>query len=288
MQENIVINIEDLTAIEKRIPAEDFINAKYDVFSDVPLTDILIILSTPRSGSTFFSDLIRKNNICIPHEYFQTCHYIPLMGRRWGCIDENGFLNREKYISCLIKYRTSPKGWLGLNLHGEHLETFAKIEMLLPDVNFHFVHIERRNKLLQAISFYVASQTGKWSSYFDALGDAEYTFDGIKRKLHAIHHQNVLIQAYLNARNHSVTTLCYEDLIASPETSLKGILPAALCDTIDVESNLQQQSSIQNKEWFDQFSNEYYETLGQGYSVPAMKKLARKVAAFYKQLKRGE
>ena len=46
-----------MTDIKQRIPKQDFVNALYDIDYGVETTDVLIILSTPRSGSTLFCEL---------------------------------------------------------------------------------------------------------------------------------------------------------------------------------------------------------------------------------------
>lgn len=261
---DVLINESNLDKIKSRIPVEDFIDSKYDYVDKSELTDVLIIFSTPRSGSTFLCDLIYKNSICIPHEYFQFYDYLPLLAERWDCI-EKGIINKNKFINSLIQSRTAPSGWLGLNLHGEHLLTFSKFEGLFPNVNFHYVHVIREDSLSQAVSYEIALQTGKWSSNFSSHSEANYNFSAIKQKLERIHQQNDLIKSYIKLNRLNCTTVYYEDLVNEPKAILKNLLPAYIYKDLVVESNLKRQSSSMNEEWILQFSKENFETNGSGY-----------------------
>lgn len=256
---DILINENILNKIKSRVPVEDFIDSKYDYLDRFELTDVLVIFSTPRSGSTFLCDLIYKNSICTPHEYFQYYDYIPLLAERWECI-ERGRLNKSKFLKALIDNRTAPSGWMGINLHGEHLSTFSKFEALFPEVNFHYIHVIREDSLSQAVSYEIALQTGKWSSNFASQSDAKYNFLGIKQKLERIHHQNDLIKSYIKLKNIPCKTVYYEKLILEPQVILKDLLPISLYRNLVIESNLKRQSSTINEEWILNFSKENFET----------------------------
>lgn len=253
---NIAIDQNKLAEFARLIPREDFINEQFDLNSGKELTDILFILSTPRSGSTLFSELIYKNSICIPHEYFQTAQYLPLLASRWGCIDAQK-LNKTLYMEKLIQHRTSAKGWLGINLHGKHLNTFTKLLTLLPDARKHYVHIMRQDEISQAVSYEIATQTKKWSSHFDEFKTAKYSYEGICKKLESIQKQNLLIKTFLNTQGIQSNTVYYEELAANPKKILEKVLPCQLLKSIVVETNLTKQSSSKNNEWVNRFSAQY-------------------------------
>ena len=265
MQNNIDIEKFNLNEIKERIPDQDYINSSFDYSASTPVTDILIIFSTPRSGSTLLCDLLYKNNICIPHEYFQIDDYLPLLAERWSCIDNNK-VNAALLVERLIKKRTSAKGWLGINLHGEHLSLFSSFKSLFPEANYHYVHITRQNNFSQAISYEMAIQTGKWSSHFKTDITPEYSFKGIKNKLARLSHQNNLISTYIIKNNLKCEAVSYENLVKAPKEQLKQILPQSLLDDISTESNLKKQSSSLNEEWLNTFCEEYFNTDGNGYT----------------------
>ena len=250
---------------KNNIPNQDFIDEQFDSQTGVELTDVMVILSTPRSGSTFLSDLIFKNEICLPHEYFQPFEYLPILAKRWNCI-KNGKLDKKKYLDNLIKFRTSEKGWLGINLHGEHLQEFSQYRKLLPDVNYHYVYVFRENCILQAISYEMAMQTRKWSSHFDSTDQPFYNFHGIKRRLNILNHQNNLIMAFLSTNNIEFKSITFEKMISNPEPVLKGIVPKNFHNILNIETELKKQSSNLNKDWSKIFSKEYFKALSMRFS----------------------
>jgi len=263
---DIHIDTSDLSELIAKIPVEDFIDIQFDYDYDVSTNDVLIIFSTPRSGSTLLSDLINKNNICLTHEYFQPYQYLPILASRWGCI-RDGKLDKAAFLGNLFRYRTYPGGWLGVNLHGEHLKIFSKFEKGFADVRKHFIHIIRRDLISQAVSYEIAIQTGKWSSYFDSQADANYNFTGIKTRLESIQSQNAIISAFIKSRNISCTILYYEDLVENPKDTIQSIIPDVKTDSLLLmESGLKRQASSRSKEWIERFSLEYFETNGDGYN----------------------
>lgn len=258
MPDNAVIEVDaaSIANIAAAIPQEDLVDAQYDVDCGAATTDLLLILSTQRSGSTLLADLLRQSNVCLPHEYFQPYHYLPLLADRWGCI-ENGLLNKQAYLDSLFRFRTFPNGWLGINLHGVHLETFARFGDFAGDLNMHYVHLQRRDLISQAVSYEIASQTGQWSSFFKGSGEARYNFRSVKKRLRFIEEQNATIHAYLAERGEPCHTIYYEDLIGKPETMLKTIAGADI-EVPPLRSDaLKKQAGKMNQDWIERFSARY-------------------------------
>jgi LPS sulfotransferase NodH len=257
-EQPIAISAEKLARVRGAIPANDFIDAQYDADRDVVTTDVLVILSTPRSGSTLLCELLRLNDVCLPHEYFQPGQYLPLLADRGGCVDGEE-LNAAKYVAALRRYRTFANGWLGINLHGSHLELFDRLGDHLKGTRIHYLHLVRRDVLAQAVSYHIASQTGQWSSEFSARHSPEYDFSKIENRLQRIQGQNLLIASYLAARELPAPTIYYEDLARDPAGMLRqvpGVPPGrALC----TQPTLQRQAGTRSSEWRQRFAREYYE-----------------------------
>lgn len=252
-----VIHIEpsESVKIKEKIPSEDLINSQFDKDYGVSVTDVLVIFSTPRSGSTVFCDLIRQNKGCIPHEYFQSQQYIPILAERWNCI-EASCLKKDDFIRSLCKYRTYQNGFLGINLHGLHLNNFLKLENIFKTVRWHYIHMMRSDVIGQAVSFAIASQTGQWSSHYKKQKEAGYDFMQILSKLDHINKYNALIKAFLTSRNVPWQTVYYEDFCADPETVLSN-LPCFKEDiSLKVESSLSKQVSPEKEKWVHQFAHE--------------------------------
>jgi len=219
---------------------------------------VLIVLSTPRSGSTLLCDFLRINEACLPHEYFQPHQYMQILADRWGCVTE-GVLDPVRYINALRKFRTYANGWLGINLHGSHLEIFLPMKSYLPDVRFHFIHVKRKDEIAQAVSYYIASETGQWSSHFRADSQPLYDFHGIELALEKIQRQNSNIDSYLSRQSSSYMTVYYEDLVANPVDFLKR-LPCIKTEQIETSGDsLKKQSSGLSLKWIDKFTRDLKE-----------------------------
>ena len=260
----ISFDLAALPEMRRRIPPGDFADERYDVDRGVATTDALVVLSTPRSGSTLLCELLRVNDACLAHEYFQPGQYMPILADRWGCL-RGARLDEAAYVASLCRYRTYPGGCLGINLHGSHLRFFSQMEPHLRDVRVQYLHIVRRNSIAQAVSYHVASQTLQWSSEFQRTATPTYSFAEILERLQRIEAQNALIQAFLIARGLDCLTVYYEDLVAETEATLRRIPALASVAPLRTESTLQRQAGEQSREWARRFAEEL---LARGIPVP--------------------
>lgn len=204
------------------IPDSDFVSEQYDCDTYTPTKSCLIILSTPRCGSTLLCNLLYANELCIAHEYFQEFQYLPILARRWDCYKGTTF-KMEKYVDALRRYRTSKNGWLGINLHGHHLGTYIQGEPYLEDIPTYYIYIYRRDEIAQAVSYYLAASTGQWSSDFEPQRQASYDYRAIRKKLERIYRGKAAMRAFINTREISYTAIAYEDLRDNPGSELLRI-----------------------------------------------------------------
>lgn len=262
--ERIRFDLAALPQSKGRIPAADFVGPQYDIVHGSATTDVLIILSTPRSGSTLLCELLRLNEVCLAHEYFQPGQYMPILAERWGCL-RGDTLDEASYVANLRQFRTYRNGWLGVNLHGSHLRYFVRMEQHLKDAHFHYVHLVRRNVIAQAVSYDVASQTRQWSSEFAAAASPEYSFEGIAKKLRRVQSQNALILAFMLGRGVEWRTLCYEDLVDSPATILRGLPCLSQEQPARAVPTLRRQAGGLNADWMARFAEEFVEAEAQEY-----------------------
>jgi trehalose 2-sulfotransferase len=244
-----------VTAAQKKIPSRDLSAAQYDSPGGVATSDVLVLLSTPRSGSTLLCELLRLNHGCVAHEYFQPFQYMQILAQRWGCITA-GTLDAAAYARALARHRTLPNGWLGINVHGTHLKYFAGAQEHFPGVRFHYVRLVRRDQIAQAVSYEIAQQSQQWSSEFEARSHAQYSYSGIARKLRAIQHQDVLIQSYLQARGVQFRTITYEEMVADLEGTLRSFACIPEDRELDLESSLRCQSDEESIRWKHRFATD--------------------------------
>lgn len=267
------IDTENLLEIKKKIPEDDFVDVQYDYKANVKTTNILIILSTQRSGSTFLCELIKQSNFCLPHEYFQPFEYLKILSERWGCLIDNE-LNIPRFIEQLKKNRTYDNGWLGINLHGSHLEIFKKMEKELAEINVTYIHLVRNNQVAQAVSYYVASEGGQWSSNFKKKNNPNYSYQLILEKLLWIQEQNRMIKRYLSKKKYQ--TISYEDFVLNPHEYISKITGSSSEKPLKVNTNLKKQKNKINETFIFKFKIDYKKS----YVKNIIKKLFRDV--FYK------
>lgn len=251
----VMLNRWRVSAAARRIPAADFIDAQFDSVEDVPPTDVLVLLSTPRSGSTMLCDLLRLNDGPVTHEYFAPFQNMPILAHRWNCVRGTD-LDEAAYVRSLSRFRTSEAGWLGLNLQGSHLRYFAKMEAHFGAVRFHYVHLVRRDEIAQAVSFDIAMQTGQWSSEFAARSSAKYSFPRVLRRLRAIQNQNALIESFLLFRNAPYQRVTYEDFQADKEQGMRGFPCVPSERPLSLAPTLRRQADDRSAIWKKRFTED--------------------------------
>ncbi len=246
--------------IEKfNLPLEDFSNEKYDTESGEELEQVFLLLSTPRSGSTAVCDYLFKSAGFITHEYFQKYQHMPYLASRWGAVS-NGKLDAKAYFQSLLKFRVRKDAILGVNLHGGHIGIFSYFEKYficdyLPKT---VLVLRRRNKIEQAVSYFLASKTERWSTYFDAKGSIpKYSFMGIKSKLLSIMSQETMMDSYLAEKPFLYQTIFYEDLIKRPEYLQPELSEKIKIDAIDIsQSRTSKQADSVNQNYVERFEKE--------------------------------
>lgn len=241
--------------MNKNIPKSDFVDEQFDRYNEKPPENILIILSTQRSGSTYFCEILHNNNLCTAHEYFQPYEYMPILADRWG-VPQGDIFNYKEYVRNLARHRTSINGWLGINLHARHIYLYENAAQHLPEANQYFVHIERKDKIAQAISYEIASQTKKWSSNYEGNNLVpNYNFDSIDKHLFRITEGHILIRSFIYDQNVPCAEIYYEDLVRQPNEIISKLgLPHL--EQIDTKSNLKRQSSSINAEFYEKFARD--------------------------------
>lgn len=208
----------------RELPAEDFASAGFDMEADCHKGPrrIVLFLSSQRSGSTLLCQVLRSAGICNAHEYFQTSHYMPVLASRWNAIEQGG-VRFEAYWQALWRYRCASSGILGINLHADHLPVFEEF-LVAARVGVAAVYIMARGDIVgQAISYEIASQTGRWSSSFAGSPiQPKYSFGGIRRKIEKILLANSANREFANKFGNPRWIL-YEQLIENVDKTVSSI-----------------------------------------------------------------
>lgn len=197
---------------KRSYPEGDFISEKYDSEELEDLKRVIILVSTPRSGSTFVCDQLYSVTRAIGHEYFQPHGYLQFLAKRWGCFLEGG-IDKNKFIHCLIRKR-SKSGVLIINLHASHLDVFKHFVSYFPEVEVRCIHLIRGDILSQAVSFYIASSTGEWSYVYKKTNKnkLKYSYEEIKKKADKIAKDNLYATCFLKKIDLNYKIAVYENL----------------------------------------------------------------------------
>ncbi len=242
------------------IPKGDFCDAAFDSREVTQPTTLIVILSTPRSGSTFASDLIRRTGVCVPHEYFQSHQYRPALAARWGVDKEDN----AAYVQALIKHRTGPTGMLGVNVHAGHLPDWRGAKPYWPATvtEFRYARIGRKDRVSQAVSYYVAKMNGVWSSAFGEGEEVSYDFDEIRKAHVRLDQMEQRLNRFLRVASISCEKFFYEDVVKDPFPMLDhfGISEAPTRDW----SMVKKQSSTWKKELVQRYREQVAQQDSQG------------------------
>ena len=235
---------------EKRsIPEADFVSARFDRDAGALPSRMIVILSTPRSGSTYLCQLLHNAGLCTAHEYLQREQYLPLLAERWGCL-EGGRVQPDRYISALERHRTSDRGVLGINLHGSHLQRFVAALPHCSAGDVKYVWLQRRDKLRQAVSFGIAKQTGQWSSEFGRSAEKQYDFSHFSERLAMIHRHEDLVRAFIAGNEVACDQISYEDLTADPAAVVKACFDVDIAGSLPgADRPLQKQGDATNEDF---------------------------------------
>ena len=197
-----------------------------------PVKSYFICFSV-RSGSTLLSQLLADTGIAgAPKEHF--FHNIGPDKPRGDIIpDYRAFLER------VLAADTTPNGVFGSKVGGGYWNDFvrrlravdgledlplkAALDSLFPDLRY--LHLTRRNKVRQAVSHWMAIQSGRWSSA-DAVAKADpaYDFAAIDHLLSEIIFREAVWAEFFSANGIRPFVITYEDFVTQPAATVDAVL----------------------------------------------------------------
>lgn len=143
----------------------------------------LMILSTPRSGSSLFCDVLNQTGMIGRCTEWFNLRYI----KAYGKLRQRQNIDFTAYIRFLVEKSVQGTGVFAVNMHIENYIRLLKSDVdPLKLVNFdHFIYIKRGDKIAQAVSLALALKTDRWSA--DATtqpgSDATPEFEEITKAL---------------------------------------------------------------------------------------------------------
>ena len=189
--------------------------------NECPLEKALLILCTPRSGSTFFSESLNacgKLGFCdewFNYDYFDA----------WAQVTSLPF-NLQQYIDWVAKKTLRNTGVFTLKCHvGQFVAMNQDHKLGIETMDFtHVVHIYRKDKIAQAVSLVKAAATGKFRSCDVATGEYQMSRASIAEALANIIKFEQFLASYL--KKYIDASVAYEDFWASPDLDCNEVLSA--------------------------------------------------------------
>ncbi|KWE34121.1 Stf0 family sulfotransferase [Burkholderia territorii] len=181
------------------------------------------IAFTPRCGSTVLSNALTSAHLGRPTEYFQYPYseqspFGITPGERFEEDFETLILDRSINgifgSKIMHDHRAHLDDWLATSVHG-----YATLDDILP--NHRWIYIRRENSIKQAVSLYIADETGVWhmptcSDSDTSTPKVRYDFFAILTKLMMLLSHEANWEAYFDKTGIRPLRMTYESLIASP------------------------------------------------------------------------
>lgn len=191
----------------------------------------LVILFTPRSGSSWFGDLLSSTLVLGNPDEFLNQDVNAELIRRLGARTEGDYLN------ALETETGSANGVFSMELIWGHVE-LSEFDLLGYYRDAHFVYLRRKDILAQAISLLLATETGVFHNTGRAettpartaerLVSPETTFATIRRWWGHLLNYECLTEVQFAIRDISPLRLYYEGIVADPPAAVARTL--AHCD----------------------------------------------------------
>jgi LPS sulfotransferase NodH len=253
-----------------------------------------IVAATPRSGSTLLCELLKASGLAgRPNEDFQALRATSRsrQPRQYFEGVDEPFVERlaptdpghaetdDEFAAKLLASRTNSttdNGVYGTKVMWSYFGDLQARLATLPGLadasvdealeatfpNLHFIQIQRRDKVAQAISLWTAVQTLSWrDDGDDEAGRHEpvYSYRGIEHLREQLIGQDEAWTRWFATAGVEPVVIAYEDLVADQRGVVLDLLRTLQIDTFDVdvpEPKMRRQSGGRSAEWAERFESE--------------------------------
>ncbi|MEQ1725170.1 MAG: Stf0 family sulfotransferase [Sphingopyxis sp.] len=210
-----------------------------------------VLCGAARTGSTLLSRALRDTGVLgYPQEYFNPRAIALAHGERYP-------KSRTGQIAEIFRRGQSDNGVYALKLFADQFDALRGFDWAVGLPNLHFVTLERRDLLGQAMSWVRASQSQQWDSDQQILRVPRYDEAAIGRALEKFARARARWQIYFARNAIAPLILVYEDMVDTlPETiraiaALVGV--SGLPDDLPHCSQMQVQRDAVSEEWRSRF-----------------------------------
>ncbi|WP_311030060.1 Stf0 family sulfotransferase [Mesorhizobium koreense] len=214
-----------------------------------------LILTTPRSGSNWLSDLVTKTGTmgnCV-----EWLHDARLGGKlKKLSADE---LKRE-----LVTCAATENSRFSLKIFPSHVrKTYRTLKTdiirdLHEDHSVSFAVLRRRDRIRQSISLFRSKTTGSWTSHSDNYAEPVYDFYKICDYYFRLERDNNFWVSYLELYQLDYNVFYYEDMLESPRSCIDWIAAQLDIDPPDhiPDTKFAIQRDTITEEWVERFRND--------------------------------
>ena len=204
----------------------------------------IAIFSTPRSGSTYFCDLLSQTKIMgEPREWFNE-RFIRAYGKYFN--KEN--INLNEYVNYIYDKTTSESGIFSIKILVKQYLFFLKeknFDLLSLDFD-DIILVSRRDKIAQAYSFTKASMTDQWTSNTNTLVEQNrinFKYSDILKNLYNIVFWEEFFELHMSKKVN--LNYVYEDFIKQKNFTYDVLkdLKLSVSGKINFDSQLERQTT---------------------------------------------
>jgi LPS sulfotransferase NodH len=221
------------------------------------------VCSTPRTGSTMLGNLLADSGLVgRAGEYFGEVFRREVVPR----------LSRRRFDDYLVDCTQHARGTgtLGIKLHWDQIEVFLYllrlrrglrglndrqvIEAVFPAPRF--VWMTRRDTLAQAVSWWKAMTSGKWTDGRPVTGEPTFDVDGIAGRVQRIDEHAEAWRRWFERNGVEPLRLTYEELVADPTCTARRVLSFVGVDVpsdLAVDPGTERQADAVNEEWMRRY-----------------------------------
>lgn len=183
--------------------------------------DIFFVAFSNRSGSTLLSEMLFQCEVAVPPkaEVFNSDSVIPV------CVEHGIPTFTDYFLQVVGGWHKA--GLVGFKIGPRQLFWLTRSGLLRHFNSVKVINSLRRDRVLQAVSLYIARHTGQWQSHMDTRADADaiaYSATEIAGALRQITDDQLLIEYYAQLHGIACLKIVYEDLLADSDHELRRAL----------------------------------------------------------------
>ncbi|MEL6571722.1 MAG: Stf0 family sulfotransferase [Pseudomonadota bacterium] len=203
-----------------------------------------ILCTSPRSGSTLLCDLLWQTGVAgKPNSFFRP-QSIPNWCDRWGLTPTTITTFDQTYLATAITKGAMGTGTFGLRImHNNLAPLLGRLKEMFGQTNdvavlteafgpLKFLHLNRSDKVAQAVSLAMAEQTGLWHKNADGSDrenfhlapEPTYTYESVAHELKILTDEAKGWPSWFAANSVTPLYVDYETLSQRPTETLSEIL----------------------------------------------------------------